>query len=497
MRKGLYRINWQNNCNLGCMNTFGKLLFILILTTGFSAVSKAQLLFDKVSHDFEDVYANDDYFTDFVVKNSGNKKAFILTVKNPREVTFLFSNEMILPDSSIVFRLHVNPKSLGKFKYEVELFSTDKTAPTTIKLTGNLKEFQENSYASMQACPNFTARPTKTALDFKLTVVTIDEDTKQVLSASNVSLLQNGIPLGSWKTDKNGQIIKKVPLGYTYFFATHEGYFPGEFGRYVNAQRNYVEIPLKKDLTTPVQTPEDHFIVLEEREPLAEVEIILEQPMPTLKEQLEKIPVEITEKQSNLELSNIPFENFDEAHFKPVNVVFVLDISTSMVVGDKLELMKYSLYQLADYLRPQDKIGIVTYSSTTKLLLPSTSAQYKETIKKPVEKLKPGGNTAGGDGIKMGFSEASKSIISNGANMVIIITDGAFNKNSDDYLKAIEKYKSEGIIFSVVGIHNAPKDELKMKEAAAAGNGRYVPIFKLADAQQNLIREIRMSAYRK
>ena len=81
--------------------------------------------------------------------------------------------------------------------------------------------------------------------------------------------------------------------------------------------------------------------------------------------------------------------------------------------------------------------------------------------------------------------------------MVIVITDGAFNKNSDDYQKSIEEHKNLGINLSVVGIKNLIQDESKMKEAAKIGNGRYVPIFKLADAQKNLIQEIRISAFRK
>ena len=36
-------------------------------------------------------------------------------------------------------------------------------------------------------------------------------------------------------------------------------------------------------------------------------------------------------------------DNFDPEYFKPVNVVFVLDVSSSMKQVDKIELMKYSM----------------------------------------------------------------------------------------------------------------------------------------------------------
>jgi Ca-activated chloride channel family protein len=99
---------------------------------------------------------------------------------------------------------------------------------------------------------------------------------------------------------------------------------------------------------------------------------------------------------------------------------------------DKIELMKYSLFQLTDMLRPQDKIGIVTYASDARVLLNTTSGDQKERIKKEVTELKAFGYTAGGSGIKLGFREAKRAMIPNGKNQVIVITDGAFNRNSED-----------------------------------------------------------------
>ena len=66
---------------------------------------------------------------------------------------------------------------------------------------------------------------------------------------------------------------------------------------------------------------------------------------------------------------------------------------------DKIELMKYSLYQLVDMLRPQDKIGLVTYASDARVLMKSTKGSDKELIKEEVSKLKAFGYTAGGSGI--------------------------------------------------------------------------------------------------
>ena len=161
-----------------------------------------------------------------------------------------------------------------------------------------------------------------------------------------------------------------------------------------------------------------------------------------------------------------------------------------------MELMKYSLNQLVDMLRPQDKIGLVTYSSYADVLLPPTTGGNKTDIKEKVEELKAFGYTSGGTGIKLGFKQANRAKIDDGTNHVIIITDGAFNRNSDDYKKYVKKYAKKGINFSVVGIKNKPIDEGEMREAAELGKGHYVPIMGLSDARENLRREIRLLSYK-
>lgn len=481
-------------------------IFAYIFILGFFSLGNSQIKFDKTEFDFDEIYANTERFVDFKITNTGKKKEYLLSVRKPNEVFYLVNGQYLDSDSSLIIRLKPNGKKLGKFNYEVEVYTSDKLTPTILKIKGNIKEFEENSLSAMQACPDFGSKPSIYATNFKITVVTIDKETKEILSNSTVSMIQNGLPIGNWKTNKNGQVVEKIPLGYTYFYSTHVGYLPAEQGTYVNFQRNYIVLELSKDpmycLPVPVEfqkpTKPTEPIVAEKPMEKIDTQIIVQEEIPiTVESLVAKEPTTATNEIVSIEFNQIPFDNFESKYFKPINVVFVLDKSSSMLQGDKLELMKYSLYQLTNYLRPEDKMSIVTYSSTAKVLVPPTAGNEKDFIKKPIEKIRPGGGTAGGDGIKLGFEQAVIGYIKDGANLVVVITDGAFNKNSDDYQKSIEKHKNLGINLSVVGIKNLQQDEAKMREAAKIGNGRYVPIFKLADAQRNLIQEIRISTFRK
>lgn len=471
------------------------LLIFFIAFLGFNAISQIQ--FETTKHDFGDLEPYDDHFVDIVVKNVGSKKEYLLSVKKPYDVVYIVNGQFIDPDSSIIVRLQVNPKAKGRFNYEVQIFTSDKNEATSVKITGNITELPQDNLSAFTSCPDFSSRPGGKANSFDLTVVTVDKETRKPLDHSEVTMIQNGQPIWANETDKNGKIKKESTLGLSYFYATHDGYLPAELGAYVNFQRNYVILELVKDpvIETPLPKPVEPEIV--QKDSVVEL-IVVEQVEQNLEDQLNNEPTTTVENSTiPVELAQLDKNNFSDEYFKPVNVVFVLDVSASMKQVDKIELMKFSLFQLAQMLRPQDKMGIVTYATEAMVLLPSTSGSDKEKINKQVEELKASGLTAGGAGIKLGYKQALKGYLDDGVNQIIVITDGAFNRSSDDCQKFIKKYKRKGIQMSVVGIKNKPMDDDEMKEAAELGGGRYIPIFKLSDAQNNLKEEIRFVTFRK
>lgn len=474
-----------------------RVLFLLI-ALHIASFASAQLQFSAVKHDFGDLSAYAARHVDIMLENTGAKQEWILTIKKPAEVAFITSKQLIEKDSTLVLRLHVNPALKGRFSYEVNVFTSDRAEATTIHLTGNLKELDQNSTASLTDCPDFSAQaggrnPNK----FDLTVVTIDKATRKELSNSTVTLIQNGRPVWQESTNKQGFVKKEATLGLSYFYASHEGYHPAELGAYVNFQRNYVVLELENDGGCPpvaldpplAQEPPKDTITVAQNDPEIIIDFVEHDDPPTEidSSSIANLPPAFTD---------LDRDNFDPEYFKPVNVVFVLDVSSSMAQVDKIELMKYSLFQLTDMLRPEDKITLVTYADETRVLLPATSGGNKEVIRKEVEQLEAFGYTAGGKGITLGFKEAKRSKIENGTNHVIIITDGAFNRGSEDYEATVKKYEKEDIHFSVVGIKNKDVHEEDMRRAAEFGGGHYVPIFKLSDAQNNLRQEIRVLTFR-
>jgi len=475
---------------------FIHVIFILFFV---SLKLDAQITFNTIKHDFGVLEPYSSRYVDIILENQGEKEAWILSIKKPIDVAYIISKQLIPKDSSSIVRFQVSPKSKGRFSYEVNVFTSNQDEPTKILLTGNIKDEPQDDMSAFTSCPDFSERAGgKNPNNFDLTVITIDRQTREELGKSNVTLLQNGQAIWAKKTDSKGKIKAEATLGLSYFYATHEGYKPEELGAYINFKRNYIVLELDKDPTYSPPIPDpilaDTIVVEIIPEKVPEHEIVIE-----IEETWEEDVITQVETSTTHEMppafTDLEKDNFDDKYFNPINVVFVLDVSGSMRDADKIELMKYSLFQLTEMLRPQDKMGIVTYATNSRVLLSPTFGNQKDAIKSEISALSASGATAGGEGIKLGYKEAQKAFITNGTNHVIIITDGAFNRNSSDYEKYIKKYAKKNIHMSVVGIKNKDVDKEKMITAAELGGGHYVPIFKLVDAQNNLRQEIRQLSY--
>ena len=457
------------------------LIFIVSLLVVFQVFS--QLEFETTTLDFGELQDGAERYRDIRITNKGVKKGFILNYTNPREVACLFTNKGADKDSVLIFRVQPNPKNLGRFSYEVSVFTSDKSEPTVIHIYGILKEQLTDPLARMQACPTFGDRPAPNATDFRLRVEVYDAITKEPIPDAKVLLLQNGLKKAIWKTNENGKVSKDFPLGFTYFYAVKQGYQSAEKGKYVNIKDNIVTIYLEKEII-------NNTIVYKE-------EIKKENLVETKKEDINVDSVNIVIETPKIPLDSIPLKTFDERYFKPVNVTFVIDISSSMKIGDRMELMKFSLLELASMLREQDNISLVSYANEAEVILKPTNGVNKTQLQKVISTIKAGGMTAGGEGIKLGCKLNNQSFIKGGVNLVYIITDGAFNKSSKDYIQSLDGFKSKGMIISVVGIQNTPTDAKNMQQVAISGGGDYLSIQKLADAEKVLLLDIKRKTYYK
>ncbi|MDY6377187.1 MAG: VWA domain-containing protein [Bacteroidales bacterium] len=165
-----------------------------------------------------------------------------------------------------------------------------------------------------------------------------------------------------------------------------------------------------------------------------------------------------------------------ESEVPQANFVFLIDISGSMDSDDKLPLLKNSLMTLVDYLRPTDRISIVTYAGGVEKILESTPVSEASTIKKAIKKLSAYGSTSGGAGMKMAYEEAKANFKKGGNNRVIMGTDGDFNvgvTDTDELKEMVQDYAKGGIYLTCCGFGRGNLNDSMMETVSNWGNGTY------------------------
>ena len=175
------------------------------------------------------------------------------------------------------------------------------------------------------------------------------------------------------------------------------------------------------------------------------------------------------------------------------NLVFLIDVSGSMMSYNKLPLLKKSFKMLVNNLRDNDSISIAVYAGAAGTVLEPTKGSDRKKILNAIDQLNAGGSTAGAQGIKLAYKLAEDSFIKGGNNRVILATDGDFNVgiSSDSQLvKLIEKERKKGIFLTVLGFGMGNYKDAKMEKLADKGNGNYAYIDNLLEAKKVLVNQM-------
>lgn len=175
------------------------------------------------------------------------------------------------------------------------------------------------------------------------------------------------------------------------------------------------------------------------------------------------------------------------------NLVFLVDTSGSMEGPNRLPLVRESLKALLEVLRPEDRVGIVTYAGQSKTVLKSTPVSKREKILNAIEELSAGGSTHGSAGIQDAYDLAEKHRIEGGINRVILATDGDFNvgvTSREGLLSLIEKKRGTGTFLTVLGFGMGNLKDANLEILATKGNGNYAYIDSYGEARRILVEQL-------
>ena len=183
---------------------------------------------------------------------------------------------------------------------------------------------------------------------------------------------------------------------------------------------------------------------------------------------------------------------------EPMNLVFLIDVSGSMYSEDKLPLVQKSFSMLTDNLSSRDRISIVTYAGSDKVVLEGADGNDREKVLDAINSLEAGGSTAGAAGINTAYEIAEKYFIKGGNNRVILATDGDLNvglSSESELTELIEEKRESGVFLSVLGFGSGNLKDNKLEALADHGNGNYSYIDSEREAQKVLVDEMSGTLY--
>jgi Ca-activated chloride channel family protein len=188
--------------------------------------------------------------------------------------------------------------------------------------------------------------------------------------------------------------------------------------------------------------------------------------------------------------------NYDS--LPPSHLVFLIDISGSMDMPNRLPLLKSGFKALVNNLRDKDSVSIVVYGGTVGIALETTGGGEKEKILRTIDSLQPGGSTPGESGIKLAYSVARNHFIKDGNNRIILATDGDFNvglKKEEELEEMIVQEKERGIYLTCLGIGMGNYKDSKIQTLAQRGNGNFAYLDSYAEAEKVLLKEFAQTLY--
>jgi len=420
------------------------------------------------------------------IENTGTRSMAVLRIDAPRGVWYDYPRSYIQPGQKAEISFIYYTEETGSFAVPVKIYVSSEPEPSEIMLKGNIRGFASNA---LTACPAWQ-KPENKPLEFDRSFLVIDAETGTPLAQSLITLYQRGELLGVLKTGRNGSARSSIPGGMYGSHVEARGYIPLDSALSFRAGSEEIIFRMRKETqplaSNPVETP-----------PPAQPQVSIPQPPPIQVPQSTVIPELADSSWKNDPLASNDVLPLDK--FKSNNIVFLLDVSSSMNSPGRMPLLKLAMLELAGVLRRSDRVSFVSFSTQSRVLAGNISGSDQDTIISIINSLRPSGSTNGVKGLHTAYEIAQKNFIPGGNNTVLLATDGIFKMvdSDNDGQALVRDMKASGITLSVMGLGSSIEALKNLEAIAQDGGGTFTRVKDPAQAPQVLIQSIQQQSLRK
>ena len=161
---------------------------------------------------------------------------------------------------------------------------------------------------------------------------------------------------------------------------------------------------------------------------------------------------------------------------RPLNIVLLLDNSGSMERADRVQIIRQALHVLAEQLQPQDKLSVITFARTPRLVADGISGDKAGEVTEAVAGITPQGGTNLEEAMNLAYATALKHYLAGGINRVVLLTDGAANLGDvepESLKNKVETHRRQGIALDAFGIGWEGYNDDLLEVLSRNGDGRY------------------------
>lgn len=465
----------------------------------------------------------------FEFTNTGSSPVIFLPVPYQRNIQITIPKGYIQPGASAEIAVHYYTDEGGNLNVRQDLFHSGSDHPLKIVLKGRILSIHPDAYTE---CPKVDKSKADLRLESGLASLTVyDKESGLVINGVDVLLQNNERRLVMENTRKELIDLSGIPMGLYNVKISKPGYKESNQSIYVNRHSGAIAVyieraPISEEslARSSDKDPNDEFIELEpegeddmdaierlrkwtdekyknRRIVERDVLVITETDTSEIKEpeiassELDPPKPDFTpepvETSTMDDLDGSGLLNSDK--YVSNNLVMLIDVSGSMKIREKLDLLKTSMKQMASVMRSQDMLTIITYSSRSEVVLESCPGDRKDLIYATIDSLTAKGNSFGAEGMLTAYRIAHENFIPGGNNQIILATDGLFNSreiSSKDLYDLASEEQGKGVSISVIGFGKKKEPRQFMQTIAERGGGNFIEINSRSQAGSALVTEI-------
>lgn len=178
----------------------------------------------------------------------------------------------------------------------------------------------------------------------------------------------------------------------------------------------------------------------------------------------------------------------------PANLVLAIDVSESMKHPNRLPLVQEGVRLLAERLRPDDRVAVISYAAEAREVRASAPiGEGGRELRDSLDGLTAGGRTNGYEGLVLAYAAARRARSATGLNTVILCTDGNFNlgETGEAALAGLAaQAAADGIKLCVFGFGRTDRNDLRLELLAQQGGGRSCYVNTREEAERLLAGQI-------